>query len=217
MTDKDLIKLANILKGENIDNLLITDAWNNYISAAPLTCREETIKYYKHEWSYAFKYITSRKLVFLREIDINFLTQLQVHYKNLGYSNTSINKFTDIIKIVYRFNFIHGFISSDPIRDIKKLKEQTPETITIEDKTRTKILKYLDTLDNKDIFNLRNKLIIYILDETGVRLNELLHIKTKNVDVENNTIFWNSPKQVSLERFSSRKKQKDLSSNILQR
>lgn len=84
MTDKDLIKLANILKGENIDNLLITDAWNNYISAAPLTCREETIKYYKHEWSYAFKYITSRKLVFLREIDINFLTQLQVHYKNLG-------------------------------------------------------------------------------------------------------------------------------------
>lgn len=40
MTDKDLIKLANILKGENIDNLLITDAWNNYISAAPLTCRE---------------------------------------------------------------------------------------------------------------------------------------------------------------------------------
>lgn len=189
MTDKDLIKLANILKGENIDNLLITDAWNNYISAAPLTCREETIKYYKHEWSYAFKYITSRKLVFLREIDINFLTQLQVHYKNLGYSNTSINKFTDIIKIVYRFNFVHGFISSDPIRDIKKLKEQTPETITIEDKTRTKILKYLDTLDNKDIFNLRNKLIIYILDETGVRLNELLHIKTKNVDVENNTIF----------------------------
>ena len=189
MTDKDLIKLANILKGENIDNLLITDAWNNYISAAPLTCREETIKYYKHEWSYAFKYITSRKLVFLREIDINFLTQLQVHYKNLGYSNTSINKFTDIIKIVYRFNFIHGFISSDPIRDIKKLKEQTPETITIEDKTRTKIIKYLDTLDNKDIFNLRNKLIIYILDETGVRLNELLHIKTKNVDVENNTIF----------------------------
>ena len=30
MTDKDLIKLANILKGENIDNLLITDATTLY-------------------------------------------------------------------------------------------------------------------------------------------------------------------------------------------
>lgn len=189
MDDSDLFKLAEILKGEHKDNLLITEAWNNYITTAPLRCREETIKYYKHQWDYAFKYITLKKITYLREINIQFLSQLQMYYKNQGYSNTSINKFTDIIKLVYRFNFINGYISSDPIRDIKKLKEQTPETITIQDEIRLKILNYLDTLDNDNPFNLRNKLIIYILDETGVRLNELLHIKTKNINLSDNSIY----------------------------
>lgn len=189
MTEKQLQQLADLLRGESSKKLALCDAWNNFISTSVLNCRPDTISYYKHQWNYATTFFKMNNIVYLNEISNNTLTSLQIHFKNKGYSNSSINKFTDIIKIVYKFNYDHDFISSNPIRDFKKLKSDTPETITIQDDIRTKILNYLDTLDDNNIFNLRDKLIIYILDETGVRLSELLNIKSKNVQVSENTIY----------------------------
>lgn len=187
MTNKELQQLAKLLQGENIDRLLVTQAWDNFIKVKPLRVRSKTIDYYKHQWDYATDFLTSIDIIYMKDITINVLEQLQMYYKKKGYSNSSINKFTDIIKIVYKFNFIHNFISDYPIRDFKKLKQDTPETITISKEIQSKIFNYLDSLDN-NLVNLRNKLIIYILAETGVRLNELLNIETENVNVKENTI-----------------------------
>ena len=90
--------------------------------------------------------------------------------------------------MVYKFNYDHNFIDENPIRDLKKLKKVNIETITIPKRIKQKIFDWLNNLNNDNIFNVRDKLIIYLLNETGIRLNELLHIKTKNILLDENTI-----------------------------
>lgn len=48
---------------------------------------------------------------------------MQLHFKRQKYSNNTINKFTEMVKMVYQFNAVNNFIDGNPIRDLKKLKK----------------------------------------------------------------------------------------------
>ena len=50
------------------------------------------------------------------------------------------------------------------------------------------IFDYLFSLKPTPV-NLRNILIILLLSDTGVRMNELRHIKLRNVNLDNNSIY----------------------------
>lgn len=116
------------------------------------------------------------------------MIQMQLHFKRQKYSNNTINKFTEMVKMVYQFNAVNNFIDGNPIRDLKKLKKEIVETIIIPRKIKLEIFNWLNKLSNDNVFNLRDKIIIYLLNETGIRLNELVNLKTKNIDLEINTI-----------------------------
>lgn len=116
------------------------------------------------------------------------MIQMQLHFKRQKYSNNTINKFTEMVKMVYQFNAVNNFIDGNPIRDLKKLKKEIVETIIIPRKIKLEIFNWLNKLSNDNVFNLRDKIIIYLLNETGIRLNELVNLKTKNIDLETNTI-----------------------------
>ena len=116
------------------------------------------------------------------------MIQMQLHFKRQKYSNNTINKFTEMVKMVYQFNAVNNFIDGNPIRDLKKLKKEIVETIIIPRKIKLEIFNWLNKLSNDNVFNLRDKIIIYLLNETGIKLNELVNLKTKNIDLETNTI-----------------------------
>ena len=113
---------------------------------------------------------------------------MQLHFKRQKYSNNTINKFTEMVKMVYQFNAVNNFIDGNPIRDLKKLKKEIVETIIIPRKIKLEIFNWLNKLSNDNVFNLRDKIIIYLLNETGIRLNELVNLKTKNIDLETKLI-----------------------------
>lgn len=169
--------------------ITLKNAFENFIEYSTANVREETIHYYNKQWKYCMRFFQEERVItYLNDITPTVLTQMELFYKKLNYSNSSINKFIEMIKMVYSFCHSHGFIDSNPIRDFKKLKKDTPETQIIPRNIKEQIFIYLDTLKNDDVYNLRNKLIVYLLNETGIRRNELLHILTKNVIIEENTI-----------------------------
>ena len=45
------------------------------------------------------------------------MIQIQLHFKRQKYSNNTINKFTEMVKMVYQFNAVNNFIDGNPIRD----------------------------------------------------------------------------------------------------
>ena len=90
--------------------------------------------------------------------------------------------------MIFKVNNELEYINYNPIASIKKLKENIPEIKTISKKNLEKIMSFLRRLP-KTYYNIRNTAFLLLLKDTGIRLNELLHLKTKYVDIENNTIF----------------------------
>lgn len=188
MTDKEIKNLIKLLANHKDQKLSLTKAFENFIDFSKANCRPQTIIYYQREWNYALTFFDSINIQFLDDIDLNIMIQMQLHFKRQKYSNNTINKFTEMVKMVYQFNAVNNFIDGNPIRDLKKLKKEIVETIIIPRKIKLEIFNWLNKLSNDNVFNLRDKIIIYLLNETGIRLNELVNLKTKNIDLETNTI-----------------------------
>ena len=102
---------------------------------------------------------------------------------------SSINKHIEVIKHICKYNFDNELSSANNISNFKKLKNDTLETITIQEKQIFKILDYLDNLNLKNVVTLRNVLTIYLMKDTGARINEILHIQCKNISLETNRIL----------------------------
>lgn len=188
MTDKEIKNLIKLLANHKDQKLSLTKAFENFIDFSNANCREQTILYYQKQWKYASSFFDEINIQFLDDIDLNIMIQMQLHFKRQKYSNNTINKFTEMVKMVYQFNAVNNFIDGNPIRDLKKLKKEIVETIIIPRKIKLEIFNWLNKLSNDNVFNLRDKIIIYLLNETGIRLNELVNLKTKNIDLETNTI-----------------------------
>lgn len=126
---------------------------------------------------------------YLKGLERGFMktgTNYKTHFKRL--MNTSINKPIEVIKHIAKYNYDNELSSANHISNFKKLKPDTRETQTIDAKLIIKILDYLESLELTNIVVLRNALSIFLMKDTGARLNEILHIECNHLDFENNSI-----------------------------
>lgn len=164
-------------------------AFEQFLEFSKTKCREQTIAFYSRMIKPVLQFFYKNNVVYTNEVTKVVLNNFIIYQKNQKHNNTTINHYIDLIKMTMRFCYDNEIIDSNPIGNFKKLPKEIVDIKIIEQKNMSRILRYLDNLDLTNVFNLRNKLLIYVLAETGVRLNELLHIKTKNVIIKENTIF----------------------------
>ncbi len=95
--------------------------------------------------------------------------------------NISINKYIVALKTIVKY-------STDRIIDFKKLSEQKAVIPIISDATIKIVFDHLKSnFDDKN--NFRNYVLFNLLLDTGLRINELLHIKVRNIDWSTNSIY----------------------------
>ncbi len=163
-------------------------AFQNFYNYSKLNCRPATLNYYEKNFKVLKRTLDALGVIYTGDVTKANYRQLESILRTEGYKNSSINKYTDLLKMIFRVNNELEYINYNPIANIKKLKEDIPEIQIISQKNMTKIMNFLDCLP-KTYYNIRNKAFLLLLKDTGIRLSELLHLKTKNVDIENNTIF----------------------------
>lgn len=101
-------------------------------------------------------------------------------------SNVSVNRKMQSLKAFYKFLLKTKQIEVSPLLKHKALK--TPKTLQIPFSEK-EVAEVLNQIQNPVGFEeIRNKLIIDLFYTTGIRRTELIHLKTANVSVSNNTI-----------------------------
>jgi integrase/recombinase XerC len=98
----------------------------------------------------------------------------------------SINRKIACLRSYYKFLLKKGEISKDPTLKIKapKIKKYLPAFIEEESMTNL-----LDKVEFKEGFEgLRDKLVLELLYGTGIRLSELIELKTSDINTFDNTI-----------------------------
>lgn len=188
--------LGNLIQAQvNKNNIHINIAYNNFIQKAKCTCRESTISYYNKKFKLLNETLADIGINNLSDINKVIYNKIILILKNNGYKNNTINKVCDLLKSIFKTNVDLGFIQSNPLTGIKKLKEENPIIIIIKRLIIKRIFNYLFDL-KENFFNIRNTLLILLLNDTGVRINELLHIKWKNINIEEQTIYLDFTKTI---------------------
>lgn len=158
--------------------MLIEKLIKDYLNYVKLFKSYGTYKFYDHHLNSILKFLNVNRT---RKIKKKNLLEYISLMQEKGLSNKTINNRILSLKTMLKYAKLNNHI----IFSIPKLKTKDVRYNNLSDIELKKLLFYIKTSNIKNT----NKLIVCLLLETGIRLNELIHIKCKNIDVNNRSIL----------------------------
>lgn len=159
------------------------------------------LSYLSFEKKYSVNTVTAYKndLISFKdfiETEYNQEDLLIVHYNQirswivslveLKISNRTINRKVSALKSYYKFLQKTEQITVNPLAKHKSLKVQHKVQVPFNSKEINQVINNIDLKD--DFISVRNKLIVEVFYSTGVRRNELIYMKQRDVSIEDKTI-----------------------------
>ena len=154
---------------------------------------KNTIISYKYDINQFGNFIKRRKKSFksiIKKDIIDFLNSL----KQKKVKNKTKSRKIFALKRFYKFLISEKIIKNNPIEKIHIPKSEDSLSIILSVNQIEKILKHVSTKNNNYI-DLRSNLIIELLYSTGIRVSELISIKTNNIDLIKKTILIDPPEK----------------------
>ena len=103
-----------------------------------------------------------------------------------GNSAASVSRRLSALRTFYRFALANGLVSHDPVRNISSPKKKKSLPVYLREKDMDRLLD--DTEWGSDFEEVRNRTIIELFYETGIRLSELVGMDIDSVDFINDQI-----------------------------
>lgn len=170
--------------------MLLKDAVKRYLKNSLFVKSEGTFKYEKQHLNSILKYFKSKHIFYVNEITELVIDDYILSLKNSNCSNKTINKKINLLKNVFKYNNLNnGYLLN-----FSKLKETNNRYDILTTQDLKLLFNYVDSLDDSNSIELTEKLIVYLLFETGVRRNELLNIEIENINFSLNTILLTKTK-----------------------
>lgn len=158
----------------------------------------EVTKYYKPNDTYLGELSRFKSLLIVMEennindtdqLDDFIIIKLIDSYKKRGVKNSTINT-----RIGMLYASLKYFNIKTNLTKQRKLKDDTQSFNKVSDSDVNKILRYLSKIEINDSPLFYIKCAIFLMLETGVRLNELRHIQIKNIDLQAQRILLTKTK-----------------------
>jgi integrase/recombinase XerC len=139
-----------------------------------------TIKSYEQDLRQFVKFIRQKYDLDILQADYIHIRAWVVHLSNDVVSKRSINRKITSLRSFYKFQKASGFIDNNPAAKIKLLK--TPKTLPVFVEEDNMEHLFNDDLFSNDYKGVLSKAIIDLLYATGMRVSELVNLKTKDID-----------------------------------
>jgi len=120
------------------------------------------------------------------EVNFRMVRKWIVKLMDQGESSRTVNRKLSALKSFYKFLQKDGIVKSNPLDKITAPKVSKRLPVFVDEKQMDVLL---DDVEFGDDFNgNRNKLIVEMFYFTGIRLSELINLKTSDIDFHNLTI-----------------------------
>ena len=116
----------------------------------------------------------------LKEVNPNTVREWIVQMMDEGYSSSSVNRKLSALRTFFKYLLKQGEIEADPLRKISGPKKKKPIPVFVKEKEMDRLLDDIEFGD--DFKGRRDKLIIQLFYETGMRLAELVGLNDADVD-----------------------------------
>lgn len=186
---------------------------------------KKTIENYNRDLNKFFKFLNDYKIKDIKKITKETVRLYFLKQKNNNISNRTLGRYYSSLNSFFLYSIEHEYSDVNPLKfiDYPKYTKKIPEYIY--DYQLEKLLNE-KTSENVEI-ELRNKLIIHLLLDTGVRVSELVNIKVRDIDVEERIIkvfgkgskerfvFFTSKTKELLTNYLIKRKEKAITDNLL--
>ncbi|MFA5574774.1 MAG: tyrosine-type recombinase/integrase [Brumimicrobium sp.] len=145
---------------------------------------QHTVKAYEKDVNVFLEFAAIEDEVALNEVTYHIVRAWIVELINSGHSNRTVNRKLSSLRTFFKWAIRSEIIKNDPMVRIRgpRQEKRLPEFVKEEELEIEKVNK----LFPEGIEGQRDRLIIEVLYQTGVRLSELINIKTS--DLQNSTL-----------------------------
>jgi len=151
-----------------------------------------TIEYTRLELKRFFGYMYEQNLM-LRDLSVSNMDEYMETYRKAGYSRKTIAGKVSCVKMFLRHAFNKGLITKDLTLKLITPKIYTEENLPISPK-KEDVCRIVDFYDETSVSGIRNKSIILLLAEYGMRRSEVANLKLEDIDWGKETITLNRAK-----------------------
>lgn len=185
---------------------------------------KKTFENYDRDLNKFFRFLKDYKINDIKKITKETIRLYFLKQKNNNISNRTLGRYYSSLNSFFIYSIEHEYIESNPLKfiDYPKYTKKVPEYIY-----ESQLEKLLNEKTSENIeIELRNKLIINLLLDTGVRVSELVNIKVFDIDVEERIIkvfgkgskerfvFFTSKTKEILVTYLSKRKEKAIVDNL---
>ena len=159
------------------------DKFNEYLEYE-LNYSELTIKGYNEEINKFINYTKDNNINY-KKINNDSVRYYLKYLDELKYSKNSVSRNLSALRTYYKFLVNEKLIDNNPFKIISNPKKdkKLPNFLNYEE-----IEKIFESFEDNTPFNLRNRCIVELLYDTGVRVSELVNIKISDIDFNEKTI-----------------------------
>lgn len=165
-----------------INELTINDMKDKYLNYLVTFNAYDTFIFYRQHLRIICNFLFSINVINDDDIELNKIYDFIQSQKKNKVSNATINKRIGAFKRMLKYNKspkYHIFTA------VNRLKEDYKTFNYLDANDINKLILYLNTTSS---INIRNKALISLMLDSGVRLNEVINIKLKFLDLTNNMI-----------------------------
>ena len=162
---------------------MLFSKFEDYLQCEKNFSKNTIIAYMKDLKSFQF-FLNQRGGEISRELNYSFIRQWIVYLSENNYSKVSINRKIASLKSYFNFLINIGELNSSPLKTHKNLKSSSKIVIPFSLTEIDEVFDSFQFINGSE----RDKLIIELFYTTGIRRDELLNIKIKNIDFDNHYI-----------------------------
>ena len=163
--------------------MLLERCFNEYLNFVSIYRKKGTYNYYNKSFKSLLNIFKILDIKDTSEIDKNIFHKITKCYLDkTDKKNSQINNAISCLITVFNY-----FKIEYPKRI--KLRDDTISFTALSDIELKKLLDYLKNMDINYLNNFSCILAIYLFLDTGVRFSEIIAIKSKNIDLDNSSIY----------------------------
>lgn len=114
------------------------------------------------------------------DVDSDMIRSWVMDLADEGYKATSINRKLSALRSFYRYLLAQNVVSKDPMRRVKGLKEEKDLPVFIRESDMDRLLECSEM--DAGFREIRDRMILEFLYETGVRVSELVALVDEDID-----------------------------------
>lgn len=138
-----------------------------------------TIQNYKRQCQYLNNYLENElAIVNLEDVKPIHIKQFLVMMMNKGRKPQYINDLLKAFKCLYRYAFNEGYSPTLITKDVKNVKQPK---VLIRSFSPEEVKKMVNYYSGNDFLSVRNRVMIMLFFDTGIRLSELMYMRLNQV------------------------------------